>query len=981
MGERIAELVSRDAWIILDFSIVAMYLLFNLYVGVKAGRGVTTLKEFAISDRKFAMSFVVATVFATIVGAPALLGNSSKVFQLGFIFTLATLGWPLLLVLISKILAIRSRRFLGLLSVGDIINSLYGKRPQVITGVSAVLLSTGYVAAQVSAIGYLFSYFLSIPLVLGVIIGCGIVITYSAFGGIKSVVATDFIQFSFIMLLIPILLICCLVAVKGMYGEQTFAKAVGIILNNAPEGHVNVFFSGNDHLMCLSIFVMSMIPDLDPSFTQRMLITDSSLQTKKAISITAGLILLSYLLIGFISISIHTLIPDASVDTALIEVLHKVMPLGFKGVAIAGLLAAVMSSSDSDLNVASIALVNDVVKPFMKTKFNDYQYLMFARIATVLIGVGAVVIALKIKGIFDILVYAFNFWAPIVTPPLLAGFFGKEGSERTFLVSAFVGGVTVVFWETFLVDVTHVVSMVPATFMNGFAFLLSRRFLDGLKWEDYLDPNYVPYVREGKLNVKRVDAVGLKAWFKYIHQSSVLMFLRRVCDGALDSYGRQYNVFGTFGILAFSLQLFICSDMLDAGPTIYYMSVFAGLLCLILLLRGYWSPKQLRFTSVYWFFTIMYCLVILPVSWMLANNGGFFWLLNVALTMLVMAILVNWRVFITLQLLGMAIASAACIIVFRENVFASLEHPYYTLYVYLTAFFVVYFFYGNREKLFHFKNVAVQTIGTYLEGELVDKTVISFNAADYISENLSALKNLNLGADADKLLDEIAYHNQNIRECAIKSSNVLFMLCNNIEGFLPGTHMGFQYESVLDHIKYALQMKVLAEDIREHKVDICLDESKDFKLPRDNNIVAMIVINLVRNAITQLKNYRLGEQRIVKIWIENNPDGSNELHVEDNAGGVNPDMQERVFDEFFTGTYDGIGLGLTYCEHVLRWTDGHIELVNNYGKGAHFIVTFPKFVNVFTEKDLGLMAVRDDYQERFKREQAEKEALEKSQKK
>jgi SSS family solute:Na+ symporter len=83
----------------------------------------------------------------------------------------------------------------------------YGKIGKVVTGLCALFLCTGIVGAQVGAIGIVFNVFYGLDRSVGIAIGCGIVILYTTFGGMRAVVFTDLVQFAILAIGMPLVLV------------------------------------------------------------------------------------------------------------------------------------------------------------------------------------------------------------------------------------------------------------------------------------------------------------------------------------------------------------------------------------------------------------------------------------------------------------------------------------------------------------------------------------------------------------------------------------------------------------------------------------------------------------------------------------------------------------------------------------------------------------------------------------------------------
>ncbi len=198
-----------------DSIIIYVYLLAVLIVGISAGRGVKSLERFSVAGRNYPALIVFATLSASFIGGGFTMGNAEKVFTLGIVNIFALWGFSLKELLVSKFIAPRMDRFSSAISVGDIMYEAYGKTGKVVAGIFGMMLCAGILGAQVGAMGYIFNVFMGIKFFWGVIIGFGIVISYSTVGGMAAVVLTDVMQFAVLSIGVPVALVAGIYALGG----------------------------------------------------------------------------------------------------------------------------------------------------------------------------------------------------------------------------------------------------------------------------------------------------------------------------------------------------------------------------------------------------------------------------------------------------------------------------------------------------------------------------------------------------------------------------------------------------------------------------------------------------------------------------------------------------------------------------------------------------------------------------------------------
>ena len=231
----------------LDLAIVVVYMVAALAVGIYFGRKTDSFKDFAIGDRKLGTFALFATMFATYIGGGSTVGLSEKSFRIGLVAIFIFFGRAIRRLIESFFVFKRMDRCLkNSSSPGDIMKYFYGRSGKFITGVVTTLLMTGVLGIQMRAIGYFFELFLEVTFTQGVFLGCGVIIIYSSFGGMRAVVATDGLQFAVLFVALPLL---AYYGLKQVGGYTPIFEAV-------PEGHLHFFPHGENASQYFSIFLL-----------------------------------------------------------------------------------------------------------------------------------------------------------------------------------------------------------------------------------------------------------------------------------------------------------------------------------------------------------------------------------------------------------------------------------------------------------------------------------------------------------------------------------------------------------------------------------------------------------------------------------------------------------------------------------------------------------------------------------------------------
>ncbi len=430
---------------IIDYVVIGAYFALIIFVGVWVSRSVKSLDDFSTGNRGYSSAFVFATLSASFIGGGFTMGLAEKAFSMGLVYVIALWGFSAKEILVATVIAPKMTPFKNAISVGDIMGQLYGKKSKILTGLASGLVCAGIAGAQFAAFGYVLNVLTGIDATYGILVGTLIVIIYAAWGGMKSVVANDVIHFCVLIVALPLVL---------YFGLQ---KAGGIenVFKTVPSDHVSLFGSLS-LITVLGLFLNFFFGEtLVPPYVQRLLIGKNFKETAKG-TLWSGLLSIPFfLLVGIIGLSALTMDPSLDPNLALPYVITHVMPVGLKGLAIAGMMAVVMSSADSFLNAAAISISHDVMKPLAKKEsFTPKVELFWSRVVTVIIGAMGALFAISTKSALDILLVAYNFWTPFILVPLVAGILGYRASANAFWIGCIAGITATCFWLALMGETT-----------------------------------------------------------------------------------------------------------------------------------------------------------------------------------------------------------------------------------------------------------------------------------------------------------------------------------------------------------------------------------------------------------------------------------------------------------------------------------------------------------------------------------------------
>jgi C4-dicarboxylate-specific signal transduction histidine kinase len=131
----------------------------------------------------------------------------------------------------------------------------------------------------------------------------------------------------------------------------------------------------------------------------------------------------------------------------------------------------------------------------------------------------------------------------------------------------------------------------------------------------------------------------------------------------------------------------------------------------------------------------------------------------------------------------------------------------------------------------------------------------------------------------------------------------------------------------------------LADMARSHGAIVQIDARPLLQIAADRTQVEQVLVNLIRNAIEAVGECSGTEKW---VWIRlRQIEEEVELAIEDNGGGVPPDLAERLFEPFETSKLRGMGLGLSLSREIVKAHGGHLWRDATVTTGARFMLRLP----------------------------------------
>ncbi len=432
-------------------SFVVLYLLGTLGLGVWAGTRIKNTTDFAVAGRSLPLIMVVTTTFATWFGAETVMGIPAKFVQGGLNAIVEDpFGAGTCLILVGMFFAARLYK-LNLLTIGDFYRQRFGKGIEVFCSVAIIISYLGWVAAQITALGLVFSVLTNGAMseTAGMIVGTLAVLIYVVIGGFLAVAWTDFIQM--IVLVVGLSIIAFFSADLAGGAGKVIDMAAGKDLGNflPPANFTDIaFFVGSAVTMMLGS-----IPQQD--VFQRVMSAKNA-PTARAGAVIGGA---SYILFAAVPMFIVScaiiVLGDHGLEMAKNDyqrllptfVLTK-MPLVMQILFFGALLSAIKSTSSATLLAPSTSFVENILKN-LRPGMGDKQQLFAMRATIVVFAASVLLYAVAMKGtsIYELVSSAYQVTLVGAFVPLLMGLYWKRATTQGAILSlAFGIGTWLVFF-------------------------------------------------------------------------------------------------------------------------------------------------------------------------------------------------------------------------------------------------------------------------------------------------------------------------------------------------------------------------------------------------------------------------------------------------------------------------------------------------------------------------------------------------------
>ena len=443
-----------------ELVVFIVYLMFMIGIGVHffaRSKGANE-KDYFLGGRQMGAWVSALSAGASDMSAWVLMGLPASVYAAGMGQTWIAIGLAIGYALSWIFEAPRLRRFSieanDSITIPQYLTNRFLSRSralQIVCAAIFVFAYTIYAASSIKACGTLFNTVIGMDATVAMYIAAAIIIGYTFLGGFSAVCWTDFFQGLLMLAALLIAPIFALGLVKNGGGAAaaefpenywSFASNWKDIISGLGWG---LGYFGMPHIIIRFMSVRS----------------EKELRKSSVIGISWTLIILTMSVVaGAVGRVFMGEIADSS--TVFIQMTRRIFPPVISGVLLSAILAASMSTADSQLLASASAVASDVYKPVFRNQASDKEMLWAGRIVVVIIAVIALLIASNPASgtIMGLVSNAWGVFGAAFGPAIMLSLFWRRFSFGGALAGIVVGALVDILWLAFLAG-TGVYEIVP----------------------------------------------------------------------------------------------------------------------------------------------------------------------------------------------------------------------------------------------------------------------------------------------------------------------------------------------------------------------------------------------------------------------------------------------------------------------------------------------------------------------------------------
>ncbi len=449
---------------------IACYLVVMVGIGLYCSRKTSDVGDFYLGGRKLGPVVTAMSAEASDMSSWLLMGLPGVAYLTGVADATWTaiglaIGTYVNWLIVAKRIRIYSHEADNSITLPDFFSRRYRDNQNILMAIAAVMIIIffiPYTASGFAACGKLFSSLFGVDYQVAMIISAIVIVGYTATGGFLAASTTDLIQSVVMSIALVVVVVFGINVAGGLDAVIDNAAALPGYLSLGssydPTTSAAVSYGGITIFSGLAwgLGYLGM-----PHILLRFMAIEDSNKLHISRRIATIWVLISMTVAVFIGIVGYSMtkagalpvLEGTNSETIIIQISNLLSTHGahlaiLAGIILAGILAATMSTADSQLLSASSSVSENLVRRFFKISLTEKQAMFVARISVIIISCIAVFIARDSNSsVFGIVSFAWAGFGGTFAPVVIMALFWKRSNKQGALAGMLVGGTTVFVWK------------------------------------------------------------------------------------------------------------------------------------------------------------------------------------------------------------------------------------------------------------------------------------------------------------------------------------------------------------------------------------------------------------------------------------------------------------------------------------------------------------------------------------------------------
>ena len=478
---------STTIWILVAF---AAYMVMMLFIGASYMKTGKSTEDYFLGGRKLGGWVVALSAQASDMSGWLLMGLPGSVYALGTGQMWIAVGLFLGTVANWLIISGRLRRYTivanNSLTLPAYFENRFHDKKRILLGISSVVIVIFFLVYTASAFasgGKLFSTVFGCSYHVSLTIGAVIILAYTFMGGFMAVCTTDFIQGMLMLVALVTVPVVAFALMGGNVGpalEQTGVSAANFL---------NVMKNGDNNFTAVEI-ISQLAWGLGYCGMPHILVRFMAVKNQKELNKSKGIAIIWVALSLAFAVVIGVLgraylyptilgADGGSTEIVFIEMIKQVFTVDIRlpivaGLFLCGILAAIMSTADSQLLVTASSMSEDIYKGIIKKDATEEKVMKMSRYTVLGVAVLAYLIAWDPNS--SIMGLVSKAWAGLGAafgPTVLMSLFWKRCNLQGAVAGIVSGGLTVIVWDYIPLVAGQTLGTVTGLYSLAIGFLIS----------------------------------------------------------------------------------------------------------------------------------------------------------------------------------------------------------------------------------------------------------------------------------------------------------------------------------------------------------------------------------------------------------------------------------------------------------------------------------------------------------------------------